>query len=439
MNAKIKIADLYDLCLQKFPDNACKSESGNEYIKVSDISILTYFNQYVNIIAISRHYVTKDKYRITASHYLDDDKTLRTCFIDTTDDHTCIKIDVENIHRSVKASKLKRGDGVPVHYNGKDYYGFVEKVENLGPWNDYVYDLEVNNHSHMFYANDILVHNSQFINIEPLVNTYLEKYGKTGYINELNKTQLNEMIDELDTFIETDVNVYIKNLVDSECYTSEGKNIHYSREYVAKHAMFFKKKHYIVHIIKKEDKNTDEFKYSGVSVKKAEIPSAIKHFLKTVYEDTCNYHWNNATYKKYIDEVFENFIKMDYDEISIFKKYSTEKAAVGFMESAKGAGAHARAVNIYNQLLDDLKIANKYEKINVGEIVRFCYVNDTNIYGVDIIGFKDVFPKEFNSYFSINYEKMFKTTCLKSLENYNSIMSFSNYNPNNKALFDFND
>lgn len=439
MNKQLKIADLYEQCLKKFPDNIHKAESGNEYIKVSGVKVLSYFNEYVNITAISRHYVTKDKYRIIASHYLDDDITIRTCIIDTTNDHTCIKIDSENIHKAVKASELKIGEYIPVHYNGKDYYGFVEKVENLGPWNDYVYDLEVNNNSHMFYANDILIHNSQFINIEPLVNAYLQKYNKTGYINELNKTQLNEMIDELDKFIEEDVNVYIKDVVNKECFTEEGKNIHYSREYVAKHAMFFKKKHYIVHIIKKEDKNTDEFKYSGVSVKKAEIPSAIKHFLKTIYEDTCNYHWTNETYKKYIDEVFEKFKQMDYDEISIYKKYGTEKASLGFMESAKGAGAHAKAVNIYNQLLDDLKIADKYEKINVGEVVRFCYINTDNIYGIDVIGFKDNFPKEFRSYFSINYEKMFTTTCLKSLENYNGIMSFPDYNPNNKALFDFDD
>jgi hypothetical protein len=130
---------------------------------------------------------------------------------------------------------------------------------------------------------------------------------------------------------------------------------------------------------------------------------------------------------------------MDYDEISIYKKYGTEKASIGFMESSKGAGAHAKAVNIYNQLLDDLKISDRYEKINVGEVVRFCYINTDNIYGIDVIGFKDNFPKEFRSYFSINYEKMFTTTCLKSLENYNSIMSFPDYNPNNKALFDFGD
>jgi len=443
----ITFKDLFTQCEQKFEKQI--TSNGNEVIKVSNVSVLTFGNKHTNISAISRHYVTKDRYRITVKYVysygndedgyeLDPDIFFYT--IETTDDHTCIKISRENSFEQVKASSLKKYDSILLRAFDQECYGFVTDVENLGPWNDYVYDLEVEDNSHLFYANDILIHNSQFIDISPIVNSYIKKNNiPTPDMSSLNQTQLDELIAELDDFVDNDVNVYIKDLVNRECHTNQGGNLHYSREYVASQAMFFKKKHYIVHIVKKDNKTVDQFKYSGVSVKKAEIPGDMKVYLKNIFEETCIKNWKQSDYRKYIDFVFDQFLKKDYEDISIYKTYSTEKASTGYMISEKGAGAHARSANIYNQLIDELNLADKYEKINLGDQLRYCYINDTNPYGINIIAFKDYVPGEFKKIFKINYDLMFDKIFLSSLKGYISIMKFNEYSPNNKAICDISE
>lgn len=430
----ISIKELFEYCEKNFDKEI--TSSNNEVIKVSGISIKSIDNRDTDIIAISKHYVTKDKYRITIKSMVDDS----IHYIDTTDDHTCIRITEDWYYERVKASQLKIYENVPLIVNDRAHLGLIISIDILGPWNDYVYDLEVDDESHTFYANNILIHNSQFINIAPIVDDYISRNNlSANSISELNQDQLDTFINELDNFIYNDVNVYIKNLINSECHTTQGGNLKYSREYVTAQGMFFKKKHYIVHLIKKDDKTVDVFKYSGVSCKKTEIPADMKYFLKTIFEDTCIKDWKESDYRKYIDMVFNEFLKKSYEDISLYKSYSTEKACIGFMISEKGTGAHARAANIYNQLLDDLHIGHKYEKINLGDQLRYCYIHNTNPYGIDVIAFKEYFPEEFKTIFTINYDLMFEKIFLSSLKGYIGIMKFNEYSPNNKSICDISD
>lgn len=428
----ISIEELYNKLLND--NNIIVNDNNNVIISVNNVSIKTFGYKYVNIKAMSRHYVTKDKFRICVvlAGY--------EKIIFTTNDHTCIYLNDEFEFENVKASELSVDDCIPIILNGEELLGVIKSIDNLGPWNEYVYDLEVEDNSHLFYANDILIHNSQFIDISPIVKNYISNNKlDIENISGLSQEQLDEVISEIDDFVSNDVNNYIKNLINAECHTTRGDNLHYSREYVATQGMFFKKKHYIVHIVKKDDSTVDQFKYSGVSVKKAEIPADMKVYLKNIFEETCLKNWHESDYRKYVDKVFDEFLQKDYEHISIYKGYNTEKASTGFMESQKGTGAHARAANIYNQLIDDLKISNKYEKINVGDQLRYCYVNDTNNYGINIIAFKENIPDEFKSIFTINYELMFEKIFLKSLKGYVEIMKFNDYSPSNKSICDISE
>lgn len=432
----ISFKDLYQHCLDLGYEKYI-TDTGNEVIKVSNVAVLTYGNKYVNIVAISRHLVIKSKFIITVRCLAD--SSIR--YIETTDDHTCIRIQKYSTLENVKASKLCVFDYVPINIDNCESVGVVLSVEKNGNWNEYIYDLEVEDDGHCYYANNILVHNSQFINITPMVEHFAAKNNISNVkdVSSFSKEQLDELVTELDDFINNDVNIYIKNLINSECHTTQGHNLRYAREYVAAQGMFFKKKHYITHIIKHDDKHVDKFKYSGVSCKKTEIPAGMKSFLKNIFEDTCTKNWNETDYKKYIDSVFSDFIKKEYDDISLYKTYNTEKASTGFMLSEKGAGAHARAANIYNELLTTLQIDKKYEKIRPGDQLRYCYINDTNPYGINVIAFRDSIPKEFADIFTINYDLMFEKIFLSSLKGYISIMKFNPYSPNNKAVCDISE
>ena len=125
---------------------------------------------------------------------------------------------------------------------------------------------------------------SQYINIENVTDEYCEKFGKSS-LKEFTRTEIKTMLTEIDNFVSEDVNEFAKNMVNTECCTTEGYNIQYEREVLASESIFFKKKHYLMHLIDVDGKRVDKFKYMGIAVKKGELPVGIKTFLKDIYEN----------------------------------------------------------------------------------------------------------------------------------------------------------
>ena len=69
---------------------------------------------------------------------------------------------------------------------------------------------------------------------------------------------------------------------------------------------------------------------------------------------------------------------------------------------------HVKAAYAYNRLLDKMSIENKYETLGLGDKVRYFYVNQPNKYGLNSIGYKYYYPKEFETIFEPNLELMYE-------------------------------
>ena len=104
----------------------------------------------------------------------------------------------------------------------------------------------------------------------------------------------------------------------------------------------------------------------------------------------------------------------------------------------KGTTIGAKVSNYYNQLIDRYKLQYKYNKISVGDKIRYIYVEPTNIFGIDAIGWSidDGFPDEFKDIFDINYYLMFEKSVIKKLEKFMDINGWGKFHPQKKVLFD---
>lgn len=74
----------------------------------------------------------------------------------------------DHFFENTDAKNIRIGDYVSV-YNVKldrEIIGTVSKIDDLGITSEYVYDVMVDDDMHSFYADDILIHNSIFINLE---------------------------------------------------------------------------------------------------------------------------------------------------------------------------------------------------------------------------------------------------------------------------------
>ncbi len=490
----MRIDKLYDRLASKFGvsvegggNSVVRPSKGYAMVRVGDYGSgiddgfkRSMADTYSPIVAVSKHFVRKPLYRITATRGGD------RASVVTTNDHTCAvyndlhremledlnvrhvtwteetwkKYRLSNLVSFKAARDVRVGDKVPflrslgfehfckesdganrlltmasiVSY-GCDGVGTVESVEEIDNSKGcFVYDIEVAGDRHVYYANGILVHNSQFINLSPITKAKCREAGidEGTRFSELPK-DVREVVVKDAYHILDEVNANVERLINGACRTSRGNVLHYSLEYIASEGFYFKPKHYIVHKVIEDDRPCDKFKYSGISVKKAEIPAEMKTFLKDIYEHTMTDDWRESDYVKRVEAAFNNYLSLDWNQLAYYRKYRTPKDSVSLTESVKGAGVHARAANIYNNLLKELDLGGKYPEISIGDEFRYSYVLPTNRYGVDVIGFKGSFPEEFRNIFTPDYITMFGKIFTKSLENYIRIMGYEKIDPSKRT------
>jgi DNA polymerase elongation subunit (family B) len=257
-----------------------------------------------------------------------------------------------------------------------------------------------------------------------------------GKDNDLdNKDNVNKVYSFMSTEFLTKLNNECFNITKTD-FWSPLNRIEFKLEKFCKAAYFLTKKRYVLHIINKEGVNVDKFSYTGIDLKKTELPEEIKHVLKNVIDNSLREDWSAQKYKEFILDVWKKFIKMSQNDIAIWKGYNTQKEETGFLQSEKGSGAHVRALHYHNQLIKKLKISDKYDEIRLGDRIRFIYINKNNAYGINVIAWKDNYPEEFKSLFEIDYVTMFDKVVLSPLRVFIEVNNWPNFNPSNEEVID---
>jgi hypothetical protein len=411
-----------------------------EMIYCGDIEVKTIGNKYSNIEYISRHKTPKNLVEIT----IKTDTFDRS--VTVTTDHVCMIYTEDHFFENVNAKNVKISDIVSVYdeKNDMEIVGEVISINNIGLTDDYVYDLEVDDEKHSFYANDILIHNSQFVSIRCITEYFRNKYNLPEKMIDWSDDYKLKLWKYVEDFVENDLNKYVQNLV-REVYHSENPEVlRYSLEYIGDTGIYESKKHYGVRKILEDTPEilANEIKYSGIELKKASIPKKIKEYLGEIYNSALTKDWNDNDFKNYILKIYPEFEKLDINDIAIWKGYNTSRQATGFLKMEKGTTGIAKAATFYNQLISKqgLNIASKYDSIRIGDKVRVCYIKPTNKYNIDVIAFNDgQYPDEFKEIFQIDYEKMFDKLIKSPLKNFLIACKWKMCDPNNCNIMDIDD
>jgi len=306
-----------------------------------------------------------------------------------------------------------------IHYEAVD----IESIECIGNFEDeYVYDIEVDDDCHNFFGNDILVHNSAYVNFERVTRSITPD----GIITKDNFKSIMSEVDKVEKAINDwcreDLSPNILNAKDCT-------RIKFVREIFADVGYFFKKKRYLVHILDLEGKKPDkkkEYKYKGISLVKSIYPAFAKDIVRHVYEHSIKERWNEIKFVEYMNNAYKDFCNRSFEEISEYKNLSSYKESDEFLSGQKGTTGHAKAALYYNQLIEKMGLTNKYNIVKNGKI-RLCYINRDNPYKIDVIGFEDKVPEEFKEFFKPDYRKMFNLIILKPLEAFIHCNSWSEW------------
>ena len=178
----------------------------------------------------------------------------------------------------------------------------VKSIECLGEVDDYVYDLSIEDQDPYFFANDILVHNTDscYFTAYPALKAEIDA-GTMSWSKEI-AIQLYDSIAE-------QVNASFPGFMEQAFHVPRemGSVIRGGREVVASKGLFITKKRYAVMIIDKEGRRKDldgrpgQVKVTGLDLKRSDTPKVIQEFLSRILNEVLT----NATRDEIIEKIRE--------------------------------------------------------------------------------------------------------------------------------------
>jgi DNA polymerase elongation subunit (family B) len=252
---------------------------------------------------------------------------------------------------------------------------------------------------------------SSYISIARIMKNVGEPFNRDGKITQSAYDQAQAVEDHLNEEI-TKWSCSVLNSKDSRFV--------FKRECMSDVGVFLQKKRYVLHVLDDEGIPVDKYKYTGVEVVRSTIPAPIKPYIKQIIETMMSTESRSETNEVFLKayDIFKELPVEDYSfvmGISDYEKYAHR--CNGFV-TAKGMPAHVKAAYHYNMLLEKLGLSGIYETIDTGDKVRFFYVTQPNKYGINAIAYKYYYPKEFQSVFEPDKEKMFEKIIYSIIERF---------------------
>ena len=244
---------------------------------------------------------------------------------------------------------------------------------------------------------------SVYANLGDLVNAVLPDADKTKKVN---------FLDKVCKTIETDVlDVAFKDLKEN-CNAFKHR-ISMKREGIADRGIWTAKKRYILNVWDNEGVRyaKPKLKVMGIEAIKSSTPAPCRKAFKELFQILID--GTELETQQFIQDFRNQFDSLPVEEkafprgVSSLKQYADSKLIY-----KKGTPINSRAALLYNTLLKQHGVENKYESIKEGEKIKYVYLNPRNPLREDVIGFIEVLPHEFGLHKFIDNETQFEKAFL---------------------------
>ena len=266
----------------------------------------------------------------------------------------------------------------------------IESCEQIGNFKDeYVYDIEMEDSTHTFIGNDMLVHNSLFVSFKPAMDACDWRHN---FKNEL------EFIHSMD---KNRYAGYFKNNLEKYAASFGVENKEdFELERISESVINIAKKKYIQHIVYEDGINYDRLSYlypKGVELVRRSTPlfarEKIVEIVKYLFSHPDSFNIKDLLkLVKDLRKEFDMMIPDKVDEICMQSSVSNYETKV--IDDKNGAHFAVKAAAYYNHLLyKNVDMQEKYEFIRSGAKIKYYYCkNGMN----DIFAFnRGSFPIEF--------------------------------------------
>lgn len=411
---------------------------GHESVECKDL-VANYKNneiQYSNVKRVIRHKVSKKKWKLRSASGKE---------VICTNDHSLV-VFRDGVQTVVKPYEIQKGDKVltVIEKYMDCIFEEIEVCECIGEFEDeFVYDIEMDDDTHTFIANDILVHNSSYVNMGPIVNSIEELKGKSD----------KERCDFLIRFADEFWNGYFDKILTKYITSRHGKNFHvFELETIAKSGIWIGvKKRYAQAILCKDGRIYDEpkIKIKGLEIAKSSYPACARRTLSELVNMLL---LENDGDKDFIHKVNMKMMECKnlfetapVDDISMaikvsdyWKNVENDNDPSG-LKLKKGISYNARALALYNWLINTKRLPG--DNIYGGKVK--CYLikkktrKEEDSYFAYTAG---SYPKWGPQYAPIDRDTMFQKTVLEPINRILTKIGFQELHLDGSiefSLFDF--
>lgn len=284
----------------------------------------------------------------------------------------------------------------------------VEEVEEI---EENVYDIEVED-NHNFFANNILVHNSMYISVtQPLKNLCLKKNIDYNNIDDKEYIELMQLIsNKIEDIINSGYSELSKRLnVYEETFVM-------NREIFGKSGIWIKKKNYLIKMVDKEGQYiSPDSKPLVKGFDIAKKSDTTKYIIDLLYQGVELIFQNDITkLRKFEKDKKIEYFNLPFSEITTPKRVSSMDKHKDV--SSKGAQVHIKAALIYNYIIKENKLEDKYPLIENFSAIKYSYIKEPNnlkcncigyINGIDADEFFKMVQEKYN--IELDLEKMWQT------------------------------
>ena len=135
----------------------------------------------------------------------------------------------------------------------------------------------------------------------------------------------------------------------------------------------------------------------------------------------------------------DHFKTLSFEEIAFPRGCKELEKWMDNSTSAKiyktGCPIHVKGAIMYNYLLKEKNLTNKYEVVNRGDKIKFCYLKTPNITGEHVISTPGKLPSEIELDDFIDYDTQFEKSFLDPIKNILNVIGWKTERRNTLESF----
>ena len=201
-----------------------------------------------------------------------------------------------------------------------------------------------------------------------------------------------------------------------EYVNSYEQKMEMSREVIADKGIWTAKKRYILNVWDNEGVQYKEaqLKIMGIEAVKSSTPAPCREKIKQGLNIIMN--GTEKELNTFIQDFREEFMSLPPEDIAYprsvngLKKFSDASQLFG-----KGAPIHCKGAILYNHLVKEKKLGNKYPYIQEGDKIKFINMKQPNLYQCSAISFMTQLPIELGLHKSVDYDIQFEKSFVEPL------------------------